>query len=111
MSLDGKKLGRSHNKRHERDGIWMVSAWAGKNRMVLGQTKVDEKSNEITAIPHLLTALDISGCVVKVDALGTQTAIAQQIIEAGVDENLKLLFEGFETDAYAEAVYDDQTDH
>lgn len=50
VSQDGKKLRRSHDKRHERDGIWMVSAWAGENRMVLGQTKVAEKSNEITAI-------------------------------------------------------------
>jgi predicted transposase YbfD/YdcC len=119
VSLDGKKLRRSHDKQHERDGIWVVSAWAGENRMVLGQTKVAEKSNEITAIPQLLSALDISGCVVTVDALGTQTAIAQQIIEAGADyilpvkdnqgtvyEDMSLLFDGFETDEYAEVVYD-----
>lgn len=119
VSLDGKKLRRSQDKRHERDGIWMVSAWAGENRMVLGQAKVAEKSNEITVIPQLLSALDISGCVVTVDALGTQTAIAQQIIEAGADyvlpvkdnqgtlyEDMNLLFEGFETDEYAEVVYD-----
>jgi hypothetical protein len=83
VAVNGKKLRRSHDQRHEGDGIWMVSAWAGENRMVLGQTKVAEKSNEITAIPHLLAALDISGCVVTVDALGTQTAIAQQSVEAG----------------------------
>lgn len=119
VSLDGKKLRRSHDKQHEHDGIWMVSAWAGENRMVLGQTKVDEKSNEITAIPQLLSGLDISGCVVTVDALGTQTAIAQQIIEAGADyilpvkdnqgslyEDVDLLFDGFETDEYAEVIYD-----
>jgi hypothetical protein len=51
VSLDGKKLRRSHDKQHKRDGIWMVSAWAGENRMVLGQVKVDEKSNEISVIP------------------------------------------------------------
>lgn len=119
VALDGKKLRRSHDKQHDRDGIWMVSAWAGENRMVLGQIKVDEKSNEITAIPQLLNVLNISGCVVTVDALGTQTAIAQQIIEAGADyilpvkdnqgtlyEDVDLLFEGFETDEYAEVVYD-----
>lgn len=119
VALDGKKLRRSHDKRHDHDGIWMVSAWAGENRMVLEQVKVAKKSNEITAIPQLLTALDISGCVVTIDALGTQTAIAQQIIEAGADyilpvkanqgtlyEDIELLFEGFETDEYAEVVYD-----
>jgi predicted transposase YbfD/YdcC len=119
VSLDGKKVRRSHDKQHERDGIWVVSAWAGENRMVLGQTKVDAKSNEITAIPQLLIALDISGCVVTVDALGTQTTIAQQIIAAGADyilpvkdnqgtlyEDMALLFEGFEAEAYADVIYD-----
>lgn len=119
VSLDGKKLRRSHDKQHERDGIWIVSAWAGENRMVLGQTKVAEKSNEITAIPQLLAALDISGCVVTVDALGTQTAIAEQIVEAGADyilpvkdnqgtlfEDMSLLFDGFETEDYADVRYD-----
>lgn len=119
VSLDGKKLRRSHDKQHERDGIWMVSAWAGENRMVLGQMKVDEKSNEITAIPQLLSVLDLSGCVVTVDALGTQTTIAQQIVAAGADyilpikdnqgtlyEDLCLLFDGFETEEYAEVLYD-----
>ncbi len=119
VSLDGKKLRRSHDQQHERNGIWMVSAWAGENRLVLGQTKVAEKSNEITAIPQVLKALDISGCVVTLDALGTQTAIAQQIVEANADyilpvkdnqgtlyEDLTLLFEGFETEASADVLYD-----
>jgi predicted transposase YbfD/YdcC len=119
VTLDGKKLRRSHDQQHERNGIWMVSAWAGENRLVLGQTKVAEKSNEITAIPQVLKALDISGCVVTLDALGTQTAIAQQIVEANADyilpvkdnqgtlyEDLTLLFEGFETEAYADVLYD-----
>ncbi len=63
VAIDGKKLRRSHDGRHERDGIWMVSAWSSDNRMVLAQTKVAEKSNEITAIPQLLAQLDLSGCV------------------------------------------------
>lgn len=119
VALDGKKLRRSHDQRHERDGIWMVSAWAGENRMVLGQTKVTEKSNEITAIPRLLTALGISGCVVTMDALGTQTTLAQQIVEADADyilpvkdnqgtlyEDMTLLFDGFEADEYTDVEYD-----
>lgn len=119
VSLDGKKLRRSHDQQHERDGIWMVSAWAGENRIVLGQTKVAEKSNEITAIPHLLRVLDISGCVVTLDALGTQTAIAQQIVSAAAEyilpvkdnqgtlyEDMTLLFDGFETENYRDMVYD-----
>ena len=113
VAVDGKKLRRSHDRQHERDGIWMVSAWASENRIVLGQTKVDDKSNEITAIPHLLAQLDLSGCVVTVDALNTQSAIAQQIVEADADyimavkgnqgtlyEDLQLLFEGFEETFY-----------
>lgn len=97
----------------------MVSAWAGENWMVLGQTKVNEKSNEITAIPQLLNLLDISGCVVTLDALGTQTRIAQHILDARADyilpvknnqgtlyEDMTLLFEGFESDEYTDVIYD-----
>lgn len=118
VAMDGKKLRRSHDGRHERDGIWMVSAWASKNQMVLGQTKMNEKSNEITAIPKLLKQLDLSGCVVTVDALNTQTAIAQQIIDAQADyimalkgnqgtlyEDIQLLFEGFEDELYQDVKY------
>lgn len=119
IALDGKKLRRSHDKRHERDGIWMVSAWASENQMVLGQTKVDEKSNEITAIPELLAQLDIAGCVVTVDALNTQTTIALQIIDAQADyimavkgnqgtlhEDMELLFAGFEEARYESVDYE-----
>lgn len=119
VALDGKKLRRSHDGRHDRDGIWMVSAWASENRIVLGQTQVDEKSNEITAIPHLLAQLDLSGCVVTVDAINTQTAIAQQIVEAQADyimavkgnqgtlyEDLQMLFEGFEDELYQSVDYE-----
>jgi predicted transposase YbfD/YdcC len=63
----------------------MVSAWASENQMVLGQVKVDEKSNEITAIPELLTMLEISGCIVTIDAIGCQTDIAAKIVEREAD--------------------------
>lgn len=119
VAIDGKKLRRSGDSRHARDGIWMVSAWASENRMVLGQTKVDEKSNEITAIPQLLSQLDLAGCIVTVDALNTQTAIAKQIVAAQADyimavkgnqgtlyEDLQLLFDGFETEMYQDVRYD-----
>jgi predicted transposase YbfD/YdcC len=63
----------------------MVSAWATDNELVLGQRKVDEKSNEITAIPELLKLLSLSGCIVTIDAMGTQTQIAKTIREAEAD--------------------------
>lgn len=119
VAIDGKKLRRSGDSRHKRDGIWMVSAWASENRMVLGQRKVDEKSNEITAIPQLLAKLNLSGCIVTVDALNTQTTIATQIIDAQADyimavkgnqgtlyEDLQLLFEGFETELYQDVSFE-----
>ena len=68
----------------------MVSAWATANRLVLGQRKVAEKSNEITAIPELLQALALSGCIVTIDAMGCQTEIVQTIIEQGADYVLAL---------------------
>ena len=67
-----------------------MSAWAASNRLVLGQRKVDEKSNEISAIPELLRLLDLSGCIVTIDAMGTQRAIAQTIVEQGADYVLAL---------------------
>ena len=63
----------------------MVSAWASQNRLVLGQVKVDEKSNEITAIPKLLKVLYLQGCIVTLDAMGCQKAIVSQIVEQGAD--------------------------
>lgn len=59
----------------------MVSAWATQNRLVLGQRKVDDKSNEITAITELLDLLQIKGCIVAIDAIGCQQAIAETIVE------------------------------
>jgi predicted transposase YbfD/YdcC len=68
----------------------MVSAWGSANRLVLGQRKVDEKSNEITAIPELLAVLAIAGCVVTIDAMGCQREIAAAIVEKGADYVLAL---------------------
>jgi predicted transposase YbfD/YdcC len=85
IALDGKTVRRSQDRRWGKSPIHMVSAWAQTNRLVLGQVKVDEKSNEITAIPALLRLLDVAGCIVTIDAMGTQTAIAEQIVAQGAD--------------------------
>jgi predicted transposase YbfD/YdcC len=122
IALDGKKLRGSEEKATKRPGIWMVSAWASDNRLVLGQQKVEAKSNELKAIPALLARLDITGCVVTVDALNTQTDLADMIVKAEADyifavkgnhgtvyEDLQLLFEGFEEDAYQGVIYETAT--
>lgn len=99
VNIDGKCLRGSDDKKLGKRAIYMVSAWAAENEIVLGQRKVDEKSNEITAIPELLKMLNISGCIVTIDAMGTQTAIATTIQEANADyvlsvkENQGRLFE------------------
>jgi predicted transposase YbfD/YdcC len=85
IAVDGKQLRRSHDRAAGKAAIYMVSAWATQNQLILGQTKVAEKSNEITAIPELLRLLDISGCIVTIDAIGTQTEITETIIEGGGD--------------------------
>ena len=90
VALDGKRLRRSHDSALGKAAIHMVSAWASANRLVLGQLKVDEKSNEITAIPELLRLLTLKGCIVTIDAMGCQTEIAQTIIDEGADYVLAL---------------------
>jgi predicted transposase YbfD/YdcC len=90
IAIDGKKLRRSYDKTLGKAAIHMVSAWATANELVLGQMKVDNKSNEITAIPDLLALLDISGCIVTIDAMGCQTDIAAQIVGQGGDYLLAL---------------------
>jgi predicted transposase YbfD/YdcC len=85
INIDGKQLRGSKDKVLGKRAIYMVSAWAEENELVLGQRKVDEKSNEITAIPELLNLLALAGCIVTIDAIGTQTHIAQTIIEAEAD--------------------------
>jgi len=119
VALDGKQLRRSHDKTCGKSAIYMVSAWATSNRLVLGQVKVDEKSNEITAIPELLRRLDISGCLITIDAMGCQVDIADLIIENGGDylfslkgnqsnlhEDVILLFDDLEESGFTAFAYD-----
>jgi predicted transposase YbfD/YdcC len=119
IAIDGKQLHGSQDKGNGQSAIDMVSAWATANELVLGQVKVDDKSNEIPAIPKLLHLLDITGCLVTIDAIGTQTEIVETIIEQGGDyllavkenqgqlyEDLEKLFgieeqEGFVTPGYS----------
>jgi predicted transposase YbfD/YdcC len=90
IALDGKTLRRSHDASNGKKALHLVSAWAVDNRLVLGQVSVDEKSNEITAIPELLRLLALEGCIVTIDAMGTQRAIAAQIIDQQADYALAL---------------------
>jgi predicted transposase YbfD/YdcC len=90
VAIDGKALRRSFDKGRAKRAIHMVSAWATENGVVLGQRKVDVKSNEITAIPELLDLLALKGCIVTIDAMGCQRAIAQKIIEQKADYVLAL---------------------
>ena len=90
VPIDGKTLRHSFDTELGLSPIHMVSAWATSNRLVLGQVKVDDKSNEITAIPALLKTLDIAGCIVTIDAIGCQKSIARQIIEQSGDYVLAL---------------------
>lgn len=90
VAIDGKQLRRSHDRRLGKQAIHMVSAWAVANHLVLGQIKVDAKSNEITAIPELLDVLELAGCIVTIDAIGCQKAITQKIIAQAADYVLAL---------------------
>jgi predicted transposase YbfD/YdcC len=83
IPIDGKTLRRSHDRRKGHAAIHMISAWSTRNQMVLGQRKIDDKSNEITAIPALLKMLDITGSTVTIDAMGCQRKIAEQIYTQG----------------------------
>jgi len=90
VAVDGKQLRGSRDAAADLGAIHMVSAWACENRLVLGQVKVTEKSNEITAIPELLRALALTGCIVTIDAMGCQREIAEQIIDGEADYVLAL---------------------
>ena len=90
IAIDGKRLRRSHDHTLGKHAIHMVSAWASTNHLVLGQVKVDEKSNEITAIPELLNVLALHGCIVTLDAMGCQSEIADLIVTKGADYMLAL---------------------
>jgi predicted transposase YbfD/YdcC len=85
IAIDGKQMRGSKDVPEGKSAIYMVSAWATENQLVLGQRKVDDKSNEITAVPQLLKLLDIAGCIVVLDAISTQTKIARTIIDQGGD--------------------------
>ena len=85
VAIDGKTLRRSHDRAIGKEAIELIGAWASDNRLVLGHEKVDDESNEITAIPPLLDLLALTGCIVTVDAIGCQTAIAEKIIDANAD--------------------------
>ena len=119
IAIDGKVLRRSHDQGIGKAAIDMVSAWATANHLVLGQVKVDQKSNEITAIPQLLKALEISGCIITIDAMGCQTEIAAEIIEQEAEyvlalkdnqgqlfEDVQLLFDDLENSNYKAYAYD-----
>ncbi len=90
LALDGKTLRRSHDRGKGKAALHLVSAWADASGLVLGQVAVDDKANEIVAIPQLLALLDIRGCTVTIDAMGCQTAIAAQIVAQGGDYVLAL---------------------
>jgi predicted transposase YbfD/YdcC len=90
LNVDGKTLRGAKERGNNRSLIHMVSVWSSTNHLVLGQIKVDEKSNEITAIPELLRLIDIQGSLVSIDAMGCQTEIAKTIIEQGADYVLAL---------------------
>lgn len=119
IALDGKSLRRSHDHFLGKAAIHMVSAWATAQRVVLGQRKIDDKSNEISALPELLQVLALEGCIVTIDAMGCQTEIAETIIERGADyvlavkenqgnlyEDLQDLFAGADEVAFREVPHD-----
>ena len=98
IAIDGKTL-RGAKSNGKKSPVHMVSAWANENNLVLGQVRVNEKSNEITAIPTLIENLMLKDCIVTIDAMGTQTDIAEKIIKNDADyilavkENQKQLLE------------------
>lgn len=85
VAIDGKTSRGTHDRRKNRGPLHLVSAWASSQRLVLGQQACDAKSNEITAIPLLLERLALTGALVTIDAMGTQTKIAQAILDRGGD--------------------------
>lgn len=119
IAIDGKLCRRSHDNGIGRGAIDLVSAWSTENSLTLAQVKVDEKSNEIVAIPELLKMLDFAGCIISIDAIGCQTAIAQTITEEDGDylfalkenqgilfEDIELLFDDLEESDYRAYPYD-----
>ena len=105
IAIDGKTSRRSHARSKGRGPLHTVSAWATGQRLVLGQEAVSEKSNEITAIPLLLQRLELAGALVTIDAMGTQAAIAQAILDRGGDYLLALKRNRPETFASVEELF------
>lgn len=85
IPIDGKTIKGSYDRHRQQSALHVVSAWASEHRLLLGQVKVAAKSNEITAIPALLKLLDISGCIITLDAMGTQKEIAREVTGHGAD--------------------------
>lgn len=119
IAVDGKTLRRSFDTDSGKKAIHMVSAWASENGFVMGQIKTDEKSNEITAIPQLLRMLELSGCIVTIDAMGCQKKIAESIAKKGADylfslkgnhgdlhDDVKVFFNGCLKDDFKDVSYD-----
>ena len=90
IAIDGKTAKGSYDRNQEQSALHLVSAWASENRLFPLQVKVEDKSNEITAIPALLELLNISGCIITIDAMGTQHEIAHRIQALGADYVLAL---------------------
>jgi predicted transposase YbfD/YdcC len=90
LAVDGKTLRRSHDNKHGLGPLHSVSVWAADFGMTLAQTACAEKSNEITAIPEVLKLVNLKGSIITIDAMGTQTAIAEQIVDSGADYVLAL---------------------
>ena len=119
VAIDGKTVRHSHDRILGKGAIHMVNVWASSNGLALGQTKVEEKSNEITAIPKLLQLLELTGCIVTIDAMGCQKEIAREIVLAQADyllavkenqgqlhEDVRDLFEGAEEFDFEGVPYD-----
>ena len=90
IPIDGKTIRGSYDRNQSQSALHVISAWSSEQRLVLGQLKVEHKSNEITAIPALLELLDITGSIITIDAMGTQTEIAKKIIDKKGDYVLAL---------------------
>jgi predicted transposase YbfD/YdcC len=119
IAIDGKTVRGSHDRGTGKAAIHLVSAWASANRVILTQATVDEKSNEITALPEILQCLALAGCVVTIDAMGCQREIAQQILDQDGDyvvalkdnqgtlhEDVQLSFSAAQADTFAGVRHD-----
>ncbi len=119
VAIDGKTARRSHDKRPCKEAIHLVSAWAPANTLALGQVKTEDKSDEITAVPRLLELLELKGCIVTIDAMGSQKEIARGILDGDADyvlavkenqghlyEDVRDLFEGAEEFGFEVVPYD-----